>query len=127
MVFFLFLLLYFSHFVEHTFSRFHRLILLIVYRKLQKFLSIFTATEAYDNDGLPHTLEHLVFMGSENYPYKGILDLLANRCLASGTNAATDIDNTYYTMETVGSEGFLQLLPIYLDHILFPTLTVNLT
>lgn len=29
-----------------------------------------TATEAHDDDGLPHTLEHLVFMGSEDYPYK---------------------------------------------------------
>ena len=38
------------------------------------------ATEAHDDDGLPHTLEHLVFMGSELYPYKGVLDLLA-RCL----------------------------------------------
>ena len=28
------------------------------------------ATEAHDDDGLPHTLEHLVFMGSEKYPYK---------------------------------------------------------
>ena len=28
------------------------------------------ATEAHDHDGLPHTLEHLVFMGSEKYPYK---------------------------------------------------------
>ena len=30
------------------------------------------ATEAHDDDGLPHTLEHLVFMGSEDYPYKGL-------------------------------------------------------
>ena len=29
------------------------------------------ATEAHDDDGLPHTLEHLVFMGSEAYPFKG--------------------------------------------------------
>ena len=28
------------------------------------------ATEAHDDDGLPHTLEHLVFLGSEKYPYK---------------------------------------------------------
>ena len=49
----------------------------------------FAATEAYDDDGLPHTLEHLIFLGSEQYPYKGVLDLLANRCLASGTNAWT--------------------------------------
>ncbi|XP_076754478.1 uncharacterized protein C05D11.1 [Xylocopa sonorina] len=80
-------------------------------------------TEAYDDDGLPHTLEHLIFLGSEDYPYKGVLDLLANRCLASGTNAATQIDYTFYTLTTAGSEGFLSLMPIYLDHILYPTLT----
>lgn len=78
---------------------------------------------ADDDDGLPHTLEHLIFLGSEKYPYKGVLDLLANRCLASGTNAWTDTDHTCYTMTTAGSEGFLELLPIYLDHILYPTLT----
>lgn len=81
------------------------------------------ATEAHDDDGLPHTLEHLVFMGSESYPYKGLLDLLANRCLAQGTNAWTDTDHTCYTITTAGSEGFLNLLPIYLDHILYPTIT----
>ncbi|XP_058458892.1 uncharacterized protein C05D11.1-like [Malaya genurostris] len=81
------------------------------------------ATEAHDDDGLPHTLEHLIFLGSEKYPYKGILDLVANRCLASGTNAWTDTDHTCYTMTTAGSGGFLSLLPIYLDHILYPTLT----
>ena len=37
------------------------------------------ATEAFDNDGLPHTLEHLIFRGSEDYPYKDTLDNLANR------------------------------------------------
>ncbi|XP_046735682.1 uncharacterized protein C05D11.1-like [Diprion similis] len=81
------------------------------------------ATEAYDDDGLPHTLEHLIFLGSEKYPYKGVLDLLANRCLASGTNAWTDTDHTCYTMTTAGSEGFLSLMPIFLEHILYPTLT----
>ncbi|XP_037047629.1 uncharacterized protein C05D11.1-like [Bradysia coprophila] len=81
------------------------------------------ATEAHDDDGLPHTLEHLIFLGSEEYPYKGVLDLLANRCLASGTNAWTDTDHTCYTMTTAGKDGFLELLPIYLDHVLFPTLT----
>lgn len=47
------------------------------------------ATRATDDDGLPHTLEHLIFMGSEDYPYKGVLDILANKCFASGTNAWT--------------------------------------
>jgi Zn-dependent M16 (insulinase) family peptidase len=35
---------------------------------------IVLATECLTNDGLPHTLEHLVFLGSEKYPYKGVLD-----------------------------------------------------
>ncbi|XP_022082849.1 uncharacterized protein C05D11.1-like [Acanthaster planci] len=81
------------------------------------------ATEAHDDDGLPHTLEHLIFLGSEKYPYKGVLDMLANRCLAQGTNAWTDTDHTCYTVMTAGSQGFLNLLPIYLDHVLYPTLT----
>ncbi|XP_045764374.1 uncharacterized protein C05D11.1-like [Maniola jurtina] len=81
------------------------------------------ATEAHDDDGLPHTLEHLIFLGSERYPYKGILDLLANRCMAHGTNAWTDTDHTCYTIYTAGDAGMLTLLPIYIDHILRPTLT----
>ena len=48
----------------------------------------------HGDDGLPHTLEHLVFLGSKAYPFKGILDKMANRCLARGTNAWTDVDHT---------------------------------
>ena len=60
-------------------------------------------------------------MGSEKYPYKGIIDHLANRGFSNGTNAWTDIDHTAYTASTAGEQGFLQLLPIYIDHILYPT------
>ena len=62
-------------------------------------------------------------MGSEKYPYKGIIDHLANRGFSNGTNAWTDTDHTAYTVSTAGGQGFLQLLPIYVDHILYPTLT----
>lgn len=62
-------------------------------------------------------------MGSEKYPYKGIIDNLANRGFSNGTNAWTDTDHTAYTVSTAGEQGFLQLLPIYVDHILYPTLT----
>ena len=65
----------------------------------------------------------MVFLGSEKYPYKGVLDNLANRAFAAGTNAWTDTDHTAYTIETAGEQGFLQLLPVYVDHILYPTLT----
>lgn len=69
------------------------------------------------------TLHSLVFMGSEKYPHKGVLDLLANRGFSNGTNAWTDTDHTAYTISTAGEQGFLQLLPIYVDHILYPTIT----
>ena len=81
------------------------------------------ATEAFDDDGCPHVLEHLTFLGSRKYPYKGVLDQLANRSFAQGTNAWTAVDHTCYTMDTAGEDGFLQLLPVYLDHLLYPTLT----
>ena len=59
---------------------------------------------------------------SEEYPYKEVLDLTANRCLASRTNAWTDTDHTCYTVYTAGTSGFMNILPIYMDHILFPLL-----
>lgn len=80
-------------------------------------------TETDCDDGLPHTLEHLVFLGSKKYPFKGVLDMIASRCLASGTNAWTDQDHTAYTLSTVGSEGFFKVLPVYLNHLLSPMLT----
>lgn len=80
------------------------------------------ATEIKDDSGCPHTLEHLVFMGSKKYPYKGLLDSLGNRFFSS-TNAWTSVDQTVYTLTTAGWEGFRTLLPIYLDHLLNPTLT----
>ncbi|KAK0569478.1 hypothetical protein OC861_000851 [Tilletia horrida] len=86
-------------------------------------LYITLATEIFNDSGVPHTLEHLIFLGSEQYPYKGVLDSLANRAFAQGTNAWTANDHTAYTLTTAGSDGFLRMLPIYLDHIFFPTLT----
>lgn len=80
------------------------------------------ATEIENDSGAPHTLEHLVFMGSEKFPYKGLLDTLGNR-LYSSTNAWTSVDQTVYTLTTAGWDGFKTLLPIYLDHLFFPTLT----
>src|SRR5204862_540999 len=54
------------------------------------------ATEIHDDSGAPHTLEHLIFMGSKSYKYKGVLDKLATRGY-SFTNAWTATDHTAYT------------------------------
>ncbi|KAK2850733.1 hypothetical protein FQN49_005370 [Arthroderma sp. PD_2] len=80
------------------------------------------ATEIHDDSGAPHTLEHLCFMGSRNYQYKGLLDQLATR-VYSDTNAWTATDHTAYTLDTAGWEGFALLLPVYLEHVIAPTLT----
>ncbi|ETN38659.1 uncharacterized protein HMPREF1541_06696 [Cyphellophora europaea CBS 101466] len=80
------------------------------------------ATEIHDDSGAPHTLEHLCFMGSKSYKYKGFLDKLATRAY-SNTNAWTATDHTAYTLETAGWAGFAQILPVYLDHLIVPTLT----
>lgn len=80
------------------------------------------ATEIFDDSGAPHTLEHLVFMGSRSYQYKGLLDKLSSRAYSS-TNAWTATDHTAYTLETAGWDGFAQILPVYLEHVILPTIT----
>jgi hypothetical protein len=51
------------------------------------------------------------------------LDEIANLSLSQGTNAWTDTDNTVYTLTTAGMDGALQVLPVYLDHVLYPVIT----
>ena len=80
------------------------------------------ATEIHDDSGAPHTLEHLCFMGSKSYRYKGFLDKLAARAY-SNLNAWTATDHTAYTVETAGWAGLAQIIPVYLDHLILPTLT----
>lgn len=95
----------------------------VVDQKGPKVNGYFTlATEINDDSGAPHTLEHLVFMGSKSYQYKGVLDKLCNRAY-SNTNAWTATDHTAYTMDSAGWEGFAQVLPVYLEHVILPTLT----
>uniref|UniRef100_A0A336M0K4 CSON007674 protein n=1 Tax=Culicoides sonorensis TaxID=179676 RepID=A0A336M0K4_CULSO len=80
-------------------------------------------TEPTDNSGTPHALEHLIFGGSDNYPYKGVLDIMANRYLSYGCEANTKKDHTCYMLDIACNQGLNKLLPVYLDHILFPLLT----
>eukprot|EP00927_Polykrikos_kofoidii_P078178 TRINITY_DN7502_c0_g1_i1.p1 TRINITY_DN7502_c0_g1~~TRINITY_DN7502_c0_g1_i1.p1 ORF type:complete len:1167 (+),score=217.17 TRINITY_DN7502_c0_g1_i1:59-3502(+) len=85
-------------------------------------VGMFFATEAVNDKGLVHCLEHLCFMGSRNYP-KGYLDLLATRCGCEGTNAYTDSDHTCFEFEVAGEAGLLAILPVFVDHVLCPLLT----
>ena len=104
-------------------SRITGMSVVVVDREGPKVNGFFTlATEIHDDSGAPHTLEHLCFMGSKSYRYKGVLDKLATRAY-SNTNAWTATDHTAYTLDSAGWEGFAQILPIYLEHIVVPTLT----
>lgn len=84
--------------------------------------TIIVGTQPISDAGHPHTLEHIVFLGSQNHPERGYLDNLACRCIADGTNAWTDNEYTAYTTITAGFEGFAHLLPAFLDHILRPNI-----
>ena len=80
------------------------------------------ATEIHDDSGAPHTLEHLCFMGSRSYKYKGLLEKISSRAY-SEVNAFTATDHTAYELYSAGWNAFSQILPIYLEHIILPTLT----
>lgn len=80
-------------------------------------------TEIPNDYGIPHSLKHLIFLGCERTPYKGVLQVLANRSYATSTESECDQDHTSYSLKTVGIDGFLNLLPIYLEHLFFPTLS----
>ncbi|GAA5981277.1 hypothetical protein JCM10908_004050 [Rhodotorula pacifica] len=82
-------------------------------------------TEIFDSSGVPHTLEHLSFEGSRKYPQPGLLDAVANRLFANGTNAETDVDHTMYTCDSASAEGLLKIMIVYLDHLFFPLLDEN--
>jgi Zn-dependent M16 (insulinase) family peptidase len=89
-----------------------------------KNISSFDTGHRCDNHwGLPHILQHMIFLGSKNFPYPGILDQLAVKCLAEGTDAWTETDHACYTLKTAGKTGFLTLLPVYLDHLFHPNLS----
>lgn len=78
-----------------------------------------------NDDGLPEAVAQLVFMGSEEYPYVNLLNRWSHKCFSRDPKAHTFQDYTCYSMKTSESKGFFSLLPVYLDHIFYPTLTVK--
>ncbi|UJR26968.1 hypothetical protein I4U23_008275 [Adineta vaga] len=86
-------------------------------------LEICVQTKPYDDTGCAHTLEHLIFMGSRQYPQQGYLDYISAQYYSLGTNATTYRDMTTYELTTVNHQSLSTLLPIYLDHIFNPLLT----
>ena len=84
--------------------------------------TVVVPTLSVNHAGLAHTLEHLIFCGSEKYVNRGYLDTIALRALSTGTNAYTCEDHTGYTVVTASGQGMSAVLPVFVDHIFRPTL-----
>lgn len=79
---------------------------------------------AFDDDALAtaHALQHLVLMGSSEYPCKGQLQAQVDNALGV-TTVDTNFYGTVFSLSTAASQGFEKMLHVFLDHILKPTLT----
>lgn len=87
--------------------------------------SIAFKTNAPDNTGLPHILEHLVLCGSETFPVRDPFFKMTNRSLSNFMNAMTGHDFTFYPFATTNSKDFENLMDVYLSSVFLPTLTRN--
>lgn len=81
-------------------------------------------TEPDSDDGKPHALEHSIFNGSKTIPYHNSLKNIILNSLNVSYNAFTSLDCTTYHLSNLYS-SFLDIFPIYLDHIFFPSLSVD--
>ncbi|KAJ1870788.1 hypothetical protein LPJ57_005295, partial [Coemansia sp. RSA 486] len=88
-------------------------------------LTVCMPTLCSDHKGTAHTLEHLVFCGSQKHPYRGYIDALASNNLGQPLNASTHKDMTLYKFVGLCQEGAANVLPAVLDHIMHPTLHDN--
>ncbi|KAJ2119643.1 hypothetical protein IW147_005709 [Coemansia sp. RSA 720] len=88
-------------------------------------LAVCVPTLCADHKGKPHTLEHMVFCGSEKYPYLGYIDAVASHNLGQPMNASTYPDMTIYKFAGLGQEGAANVLPVVLDHVMHPLIQDN--
>lgn len=89
-------------------------------------LCFVTVTETFDNDGLAYALTMLIFAGSENCPHYSNLYFWNNRNLGNIISGNVLKDRTYFTLSAAGSKAFLTLMPMFVDHILYPSLKVKI-
>lgn len=75
-----------------------------------------------NSTGVAHILEHCVFCGSKNFPYKDPFFSMLRRSLKTFMNAMTGSDCTFYPASSQIKEDFYNLLTIYIDAVFFPCL-----
>ncbi len=80
-------------------------------------------TDAMDDQGKAHILEHCVLQGSRRYPAADAFQAMTKRSLAPALNAYTSDDHTSYPFTTTDALDFDNLLSVYLDLVFSPLLT----
>ncbi|MES0490468.1 MAG: insulinase family protein [Leptospirales bacterium] len=79
-------------------------------------------TPPADSTGVPHILEHSVLSGSQKYPIKDVFSELIKGSLTTFLNAMTYSDKTLYPFSTRNEKEFFNLMDVYLDLTLNPSL-----
>ena len=54
------------------------------------------------------------------------LGLVCNIFAGARLSPCTDVDHTCYTISNAGEDGFLQVLPVYLDHVRHENISLSL-
>lgn len=79
-------------------------------------------TPPKDSMGENHVLEHALLCGSEKYPVRELMHVLANTSVADELNAYTSDDFTCYVVRTKNETDFYNLSDVYMSSVLFPLL-----
>lgn len=77
-------------------------------------------TPPEDSKGANHVLEHALLCGSEKYPVRDMMHILANSSVAEELNAYTSDDYTCYVVRTKNEADFYNLSDVYMDAVLNP-------
>lgn len=76
-----------------------------------------------DSTGVAHIMEHSVLCGSKKYPVKEPFVELIKGSLNTFLNAFTYPDKTCYPVATTNLQDFYNLIDVYLDAVLHPTIS----
>lgn len=80
-------------------------------------------TDAADDTGSAHIIEHSVLEGSEKFPVKDPFVCLLKSSVATFLNACTYSDRTLYPFTTCCKQDYFNLLEVYWDAVFHPRLS----
>ncbi|MBR2752566.1 MAG: insulinase family protein [Lachnospiraceae bacterium] len=82
-------------------------------------------TPPKDSTGVAHIMEHSVLCGSENFPLKDPFVELGKGSLNTFLNAMTYPDKTVYPVASCNDVDFGNLMHVYMDAVLHPSIYAN--